>query len=91
MGLKRTTIYTQADLDNIDLAIGSGASVVEFQGKKHVYRKLSDLIRTRRWIYSCLCLANGERVSKGPMFRSVCVTDQPNCCTECGCSKGCNC
>jgi len=83
--------FTQEDLDNLDRAIASGASTVEFCGKKQVYRKLTDLYKARNYVYLMLCKCAGEKISRPGVMRQVCVQKEPNC-GVCGCVEtACNC
>lgn len=57
--------FTQTDLDNINAAIATGEMSVEVNGRKVVYRSMSDLLKARTTIASDLsgaqAIVNGAR------------------------------
>jgi len=49
-----TPTQLQAELDALDLAIGTGARMVKFQDREVLYNDAADLLKARAHIYNLL-------------------------------------
>ncbi|MGH6625154.1 MAG: phage head-tail joining protein [Burkholderiaceae bacterium] len=63
---------TQTDLDNLDAAIAAGELSVEVNGRKLVYRSVSDLLQARAHVSSVLAV--GATQGSSPRRGSFRVT-----------------
>lgn len=60
-------VYTQADLDNLDKAIASGALSLELAGRKVTYRNVDELLKARGHVAGLIAQAAAPR--RGSAFR----------------------